>query len=108
MTFYLYIQPDGTPDVSTYPLRMEAFPGYQFMGEFEEEPDVKSKRWVDGQWVSADSRPEYVVARVSQYPAIGDQLDALWHAMHNNTLPRVEPFYSDILAVKQANPKPSN
>lgn len=50
----------------------------------------------------------YDVQRVRAYPGIGDQLDALWHAMDDGRLPQIEPFYSDILAVKEQFPKPSN
>jgi hypothetical protein len=48
---------------------------------------------------------DYRTARRQAYPAISDQLDMLWHAMDNNTLTRVEPFYSRIKAVKEAYPK---
>lgn len=50
----------------------------------------------------------YDKQRAAAYPSVGAQLDALWHAMKNGTLPKIEPFYSDILAVKQQFPKPSN
>lgn len=56
------------------------------------------------------ARPEpvlpYTELRRRAYPPIGDQLDMLWHAMNENVLPRVEPLYSQLLAVKQAHPKP--
>ena len=45
--------------------------------------------------------------RRALFPPIGDQLDMLWHAMDDDTLPKVEPFYSTIKAVKNAVPKPS-
>lgn len=44
-------------------------------------------------------------ARAAAYPPIADQLDDLWHAMDAGTLPRAEPFYSRIQAVKKAHPK---
>lgn len=47
----------------------------------------------------------YQVARRMAYPPIGDQMDALWHAMHAGTLPKVEPWYSQIKAVKERHPK---
>lgn len=51
-------------------------------------------------------RPEpYTVVRQRMYPSVEDQLDMIWHAMHDNILPRVEPMYSMILAVKEAAPK---
>lgn len=46
--------------------------------------------------------------RRDAYPSVGAQLDWLWHAMNDGTLPRVEPFYSEIKAVKERYPKPSN
>lgn len=50
----------------------------------------------------------YDKMRAQSYPTIGAQLDWLWHAMNNGTLPIVEPFYSEIKAVKDRFPKPSN
>ena len=49
---------------------------------------------------------DYRVRRAAQYPRVEDQLDALWHAMEQGQLPRVEPFYSQVREVKVANPKP--
>jgi hypothetical protein len=48
---------------------------------------------------------DYRRARLDAYPALHEQLDMLWHAMDEDVLPRVEPFYSHILAVKEAYPK---
>ena len=42
--------------------------------------------------------------RAGLYPSITAQLDALWHAMDDNILPRVEPIYSQIKQVKVDNP----
>lgn len=64
----------------------------------------------DGQFVqtaeSWEPTPAYDLARVRAYPSLGDQMDMLWHAMDDNVIPRVEPFYSQIKAVKEAHPKP--
>jgi len=60
-------------------------------------------------------RPETAIvvdvghARRMQYPSVGDQLDALWKALgplieH----PEAEAMLARILAIKEANPKPSN
>lgn len=54
--------------------------------------------------VSADVN--YVAQRLAAYPGVGDQLDMLWHAMDDGTLPKVEPFYSQIKLVKDTYPKP--
>ena len=42
------------------------------------------------------------------YPAIGDQLDLLWHAIDADADLKVKfaSFYNSIKAVKDANPKP--
>lgn len=53
-------------------------------------------------------KEDYRQVRQANYPKLGDQLDALWHAMDQGILPKIEPMYSEILAVKQAIPKPSN
>lgn len=46
--------------------------------------------------------------RKEAYPDVANQLDLLWHAMNDGTMPKAEPFYSVIEAVKLAHPKPSN
>lgn len=108
MKYYTYVKPDGYADVSMYPLDLEIFPGYVLLGESDEPPNLRGKKYVNGQWVNADPTPEYVYARKNAYPDMGEQLDAIWHAMDQGILPKIEPMYSDILAVKQAIPKRSN
>ncbi len=44
--------------------------------------------------------------RRNAYPDIGEQMDMLWHAMNTGAMPKVEPFYSTIKAVKDSVPKP--
>lgn len=39
-------------------------------------------------------------ARRDEYMPIGDQLDALWHAMDDGILPKVEPLYTAHKTVK--------
>lgn len=51
-------------------------------------------------------RPDHAPLRRADYPAIGDQLDALWHAMRDGILPMVPAFYDPIAAVKDRFPKP--
>jgi hypothetical protein len=67
-------------------------------------------RYVNEEYVS-DGEPwveiTYAHHRKMAYPPIGDQLDMLWHAMNNGLIPKIEPMYSQIKAVKEANPKPS-
>jgi hypothetical protein len=48
---------------------------------------------------------EYDQARRLHYPSIGDQLDALWHAMDSGQLPKIQNFYEPIQLVKQQFPK---
>ena len=56
-----------------------------------------------------DAKP-YARTRESAYPTIGDQLDMLWHAMDvgdwNIKLIKTTSFYTELKAVKDANPKP--
>jgi len=49
--------------------------------------------------------PQYVLNRQAAYPSTEDQLDMLWHAMDAFDMPRIEPFYGTIKAIKAANPK---
>ena len=48
---------------------------------------------------------EYQRVRATEYPALGDQLDMLWHAIDAGTLNKTSDFYKAIKAVKDANPK---
>ena len=48
----------------------------------------------------------YAERRHRAYPPIHDQLDALWHAMADGTLPMVPDFFEPNAAVKAAHPKP--
>lgn len=47
----------------------------------------------------------YSGGRRREYPAIGDQLDALWHSMNNGEIPKAAAFYDAIKAVKDKYPK---
>lgn len=106
MTYYLYIQPGGTPDITTYELNLDIFPGYRLLEASEEPIALPGTRYVDGQWVNEDPVPQYAYDRQANYPTLGNQMDMLWHAMDDGTLPKVEPFYSEIKAVKERYPKP--
>jgi hypothetical protein len=48
---------------------------------------------------------DYRKARFMAYPPVEQQLDALWHAMDQGLLPKIEPMYSHLAAVKAAYPK---
>jgi hypothetical protein len=45
------------------------------------------------------------ILRKQAYPSIGDQLDMLWHAMNDGTLPKVTGFYDPIKTIKDNIPK---
>ena len=51
----------------------------------------------------------YKSARARSYPAFGEQLDLLWHAIDADADLKVKlaGFYNAIKAEKDANPKPS-
>lgn len=71
--------------------------------------DYGVRNWVDIR--TAAQKTQQALDAVSDtrrraYPSLGDQMDMLWHAMNNNVLPRIEPFYSQIKAVKEQFPKP--
>jgi len=105
MTWHLYVHSDGRPDIVEYELDLALFPGFVYLGAYAEKPDVRGKKYVNGQWVRASSAPEYVDQRRMTYPSYGEQFDMLWHAMDNEQIPRVEPFYSQIKGVKDQFPK---
>lgn len=52
-----------------------------------------------------DENMKYSMLRSVSYPDVGQQLDALWHAMNNGTLPKVDEFYNMIKDVKDRFPK---
>lgn len=63
-------------------------------------------RYEGGKYVYLDApAPPIEQQRARSYPPIGDQLDAIWHAMDQGLLPKIEPMYSSVLAVKQKLPK---
>lgn len=47
----------------------------------------------------------YAKRRKDEYPPLADQLDALWHAMDQGTLPVVPAFYEPIKRVKDTYQK---
>ena len=59
---------------------------------------------IDSAAVNAWVDPE-AYKSLRQYPALGDQLDMLWHAIDNGTLNKTSDFYTAIKAVKDAHPK---
>lgn len=47
----------------------------------------------------------YRTNRRIEYPAIGDQLDMLWHAMDTGEIAVCKEFYNTLKAVKEKYPK---
>lgn len=68
---------------------------------------TRKVRYANGQFL--DDGPviqsTYITDRKGAYPPVGDQLDMLWHAMNRGELTKVEPFYSQLKAVKDKYPK---
>lgn len=52
-----------------------------------------------------DSKVKYRQSRAVSYPTVGEQLDALWHAMDDGLIPKIEPMYSQIKETKENFPK---
>jgi hypothetical protein len=48
---------------------------------------------------------EYARKRQVEYPALGEQLDMLWHAIDSGTLDKDSDFYTTLKAVKDKYPK---
>ena len=62
--------------------------------------DLGNSKWEEQQF-------GYISARQAAYPAIGDQLDMLWHALDGDKLDKTSDFYKELKKVKDDNPKPS-
>ena len=74
----------------------------------EDAVNTRALAVIPGGRVKPTAPPDpYTRVRARMYPPVEEQLDMLWHAMDQNVLPRVEPFYSLNQAVKQAVPKPA-
>lgn len=60
-----------------------------------------------GKVIELDVQPSVSVGeqRMYAYPSVGEQLDAIWHAMDQGLLPKIEPMYSQVKAVKDSIPK---
>lgn len=87
--------------------------GYSLIGEPTTEEEFKAAftGTTDKTWAEIKAEKEriaYVAKRKTAYPAIGDQLDLLWHAIDADTdlKSKFSAFYNSIKEVKDANPKP--
>lgn len=101
---YLYKTPSGGIEVLNHKIPEETLNGFVFVRELNGPVDV-SHMVLDQDGNLVDRPLSYAEMRRREYPKIADQLDALWHAMDDFAIPRAEPFYSSILAVKQKYPK---
>ena len=76
-------------------------------------PEGCETGWIleDGSLVAPPPAPSlsYDAARMQEYPAIGEQLDMLYHAIDGDEGLKTQfnDFYTAIKAVKDANPKPA-
>jgi len=87
---------------------------YPSVESFSRDGDTYKAYDKDGKEVTIDkseidaehAKENYIDLR--KYPAIGDQLDLLWHAIDADADLKVKfaSFYNSIKAVKDANPKP--
>lgn len=68
-------------------------------------------RIVNGQIIWEAFDVPYALARLQEYPPIGDQLDALWKLIKANAdkidLAEAAPLFEAVQAVKDKYPKPS-
>ena len=89
------LEPQGSIKVDELPRPIDSTKTYYRAGKYTytSEPRVAIER-------------TYVHNRTAEYPPMAEQLDAIWHAMDQGLLPKIEPMYSSILAVKQKHPKP--
>ena len=94
------------------------FPGYIESGKIVVQDDGQGpyiKKWDDslGSIPTAEDLAAWEVEvaplkaeaemrqnRRAEYMPIGDQLDAIWHAMDDGTLPKIEPLYTNHKNVK--------
>ena len=76
----------------------------------ETQPTAEQLTAADGAATTAEALKTVQITRTSKYPSIGDQLDMLWHAIDTGdwTAAKVKTtsFYTELKAVKDANPKP--
>lgn len=92
------------------PLQLTNYPGAYLL----EEASDPAKDIIDtiNKTVLKNQKPpepekikSYAESRNELYPDVTEQLDMLWHSMDRNEIPKAEPFYSYIKAIKDAYPK---
>lgn len=109
MTYYLYKTECGRPSLTDHELPLKMFPGYKLVESGNGEPPVVSGMKFDENdklVPISEPMPDWQILRIKAYPSYGDQFDMIWHAMDDGLIPKIEPLYSDIKAVKEQFPKP--
>lgn len=72
------------------------------------EPNVApvTKQQLEQKAQEIQEREAYKFKRMQQYPAIGDQLDMIWHTINSGgELDKDSQFYKSIKQIKDSNPK---
>jgi hypothetical protein len=72
----------------------------------QEEAEIVAKEALWAQQQSDNKKVEYINKRITEYPSIQDQLNALWDAMDKGEIPKANAFYNSIKAVNDKHPKP--
>jgi hypothetical protein len=72
-----------------------------------EDIDTETEIWQAEQpaIVEPPEQLEWLLQRVASYPKVGDALNALFDAMKAGVISKVEPWYNQCEAVKEAFPK---
>ena len=101
-----------TPDTD-YILQDNSDGNGPFIAEWKSgspQPTVSEIEAAAATWQAEYDAKAYARTRSVAYPSIGDQLDMLWHAVDTGdwTAAKVKTtsFYTELKAVKDANPKP--
>jgi hypothetical protein len=72
-----------------------------------EEADIAAKEASWTQEKSAYSKVQYLDQRAAAYPAIQDQLLAIWNSMDTGEIPQSKAFYNAIKTVNDKYPAPA-
>ena len=71
--------------------------------------EISAREAEEAAFLADQAANGYKSDRAASYPALGEQLDLLWHAIDADADLKVKlaGFYNAIKTVKDANPKPS-
>ena len=71
--------------------------------------EISAREAEEAAFLADQAANGYKSDRAASYPALGEQLDLLWHAIDADADLKVKlsGFYDVIKKVKEANPKPS-